>query len=162
MTPDSSSAPRGRVFQINTSPGGVPKIARLRGDVTALGITGDLHRDTEHHGGVERALCLYSLERILALQEEGHPIYPGAIGENLTLTGLEWSTITPGVRLRLGEEILVEITRYTTPCSNLVDYFLANDISRVSEKTHPGWSRVYARVLQTGSIRTGDPVEVVA
>ena len=37
------------------------------------------------HGGPERALCLFSLERILELQAEGHPIFPGAAGENITI-----------------------------------------------------------------------------
>ena len=36
--------------------------------------------------------------------------------------------------------------------------FKGGDFTRVSEKRHPGWSRVYARVLATGSISQGDPV----
>jgi len=36
------------------------------------------------------------------------------------------------------------------------------DYWRVSEKRHPGWSRVYARVLATGSIRQGDPVRLLS
>jgi len=161
MMLSSNGAPSGRIFQINTSSGGVPKLPQPQGEINALGILGDEHRDAEHHGGVERALCLFALERILALQAEGHPIYPGAIGENLTLVGLDWSVMVLGVRLRLGKEVLVEITRYTAPCSNLTDYFIDGDFSRVSQKAHPGWSRVYVRVLQPGSIRVGDPVEVV-
>jgi MOSC domain-containing protein YiiM len=31
----------------------------------------------------------------------------------------------------------------------------------VSQKRHPGWSRVYARVLATGSIRPGDPARLL-
>ena len=68
--------------------------------------SGSWSQDRKHHGGPDRAVCLYSLERILALQEEGHPIYPGAAGENLTLTGLDWEALQPGMTLRLGADVM--------------------------------------------------------
>ena len=37
--------------------------------------------------------------------------------------------------------------------------FLDGAYSRVSETRHPGWSRVYARVLVPGEIAAGDRVE---
>ena len=39
--------------------------------------------------------------------------------------------------------------------------FLDGAHSRVSEARHPGWSRVYARVLAPGEIATGDRIERV-
>jgi MOSC domain-containing protein YiiM len=80
-----------RIVQISVSPGGVPKRAVSSARVTTLGLEGDVQRDREHHGGPERALCLFSQERIRALQAEGHPVTPGSIGENVTLEGLDWS-----------------------------------------------------------------------
>ncbi len=77
------------IVQVNVSKGGVPKLPVLRADVTALGIRGDGHDDREHHGGAERALCLFSLERIAAIAAEGHPIAQGATGENVTIAGLD-------------------------------------------------------------------------
>ncbi|RME08410.1 MAG: MOSC domain-containing protein [Anaerolineae bacterium] len=152
------------IFQINISSGGVPKLAAplAQAHVTTNGIVGDKQRHLDVHGGPERAVCLYSLERILALQQEGHPVFPGAMGENITLSGLDWSQLSPGMRLRLGEEVELEITRPTTPCTNLRPYFLDGDYSRVSPNKHPGWSRFYARVLRAGKIVTGDRVEIVA
>lgn len=149
-----------RILQINTSPGGVPKLPRQKGLVTPEGIEGDLHL-YHKHGGPDKALCLFSLERILALQEEGHPIFPGAIGENLTISGLDWDRLVPGVRLRLGPEVLAKITSYAIPCSKLVPYFKDGDIQRVSQEENPGWARPYASVLETGRIMVGDVVEVV-
>lgn len=146
------------IFQINASDGGVPKLALARGEVTLNGLVGDNQRHTQVHGGPERALCLYSLERILALQAEGHPIYPGAVGENLTLTGLDWEKLVPGTRLRLGRDVLIEVTRYTTPCSAIADAFIDKQINRILQDRYPGWSRVYARVLQPGVIFPGDKV----
>jgi MOSC domain-containing protein YiiM len=149
----------GRIVQINVSPGGVPKRPVPEARVTRLGIDGDGHRDTERHGGPDRALCLFSIEQIEALQTEGHPVEPGTLGENLTLAGLDWTTVRPGDFFRLGEEVVVEITRFTSPCVNVRAAFLDGAYSRVSEKRHPGWSRVYARVLAPGAIAAGDPVE---
>ena len=156
-----SSRRSGHIFQINLSAGGVPKFGQPQAEVSYTGLVGDNHRDSHSHGGPERALCLYSLERILALQLEGHPVFPGAIGENLTIAGLDWSLLVPGARLWLGEHVLAELTRYTTPCSNIAPYFIGEDISRVSQKTRPTWSRLYARVLQPGVISVGDRVEMM-
>jgi MOSC domain-containing protein YiiM len=125
------------------------------------GVAGDLQRDREHHGGPDRALCLFSMELIRALQAEGHPIAPGHIGENLTVEGLDWDAVAPGSRLLLGEDVLVEVTRYTSPCVNIRAAFTGGEYARVSQKRNPGASRVYARVLRTGAIRRGDPVRLL-
>ena len=148
----------GRIVQISVSPGGVPKTPVPSADVTSAGLVGDAHRDLEHHGGPDRAVCLFSLEQLQALQAEGHPVGPGALGENVTIEGIDWTRIAPGVRLSLGRQLVLEITRYTSPCLNIKPAFSHGDYSRVSEKRHPGWSRVYARVLIAGRIHTGDAV----
>ena len=151
----------GRIVQISVSPGGVPKTPVPSADVTSAGVEGDAHRDLEHHGGPDRAVCLFSLEQIRALQAEGHPVGPGALGENVTLEGIDWTRIAPGIRLRLGQQLVLEITRYTSPCLNIRPAFSHGDYSRVSEKRHPGWSRVYARVIVAGRIQTGDAVVLI-
>ena len=150
-----------RIVQISLSAGGVPKRAVPSAWVTALGVRGDVQRDHEHHGGQDRALCLFSGERIRALQAEGHPIAPGSIGENLTIEGVDWNAVTPGSYLRLGEQVIAQVTRYTAPCANITAFFLDRDYSRVSQKRHPGDSRVYARVLREGSLTSGDPVQLL-
>ncbi|MEW6756472.1 MAG: MOSC domain-containing protein [Candidatus Latescibacterota bacterium] len=151
-------ASQAHVHQINVSDGGVPKLPVPRAQVGTEGLVGDRQRNTQVHGGPQRAVCLYSLERLQALQQEGHPVAPGTIGENLTIAGLEWEKATPGVRLRIGEAVEVEVVSYTSPCKNICDSFRDGDFGRISQKLHPGWSRVYARVLSTGAIATGDAV----
>ena len=149
----------GRIVQISVSAGGVPKRPVPRARVLRSGIEGDAHRHAEHHGGPDRALCLFSLEQIEALQSEGHPVEPGALGENLTIAGLDWAGVQPDAFFRLGDEVLVQITQFTSPCLNIRTSFLDGTYSRVSQKRHPGWSRVYPRVLVPGEIAAGDPVE---
>ena len=151
----------GRIVQLSVSPGGVPKSAVTEVRVTRLGLEGDAHRDTEHHGGPDRAVCLFSMEAIHALAAEGHAIAPGAIGENVTIEGLAWAQVVPEAYLRLGEGVLLQVTRYTSPCLTIAPVFTDRQYSRVSQKRHPGFSRVYARVLTEGRLRPGDGVRII-
>jgi MOSC domain-containing protein YiiM len=151
----------GRIVQLSVSNGGVPKRAVPMARITPLGLEGDAHRDGEHHGGPERAVCLFAMEAIRELQAEGHPLVPGALGENVTLEGLDWSAVQPGTRLQFGDEVVLEVTRYTTPCFNIRPAFRGGDYSLVSQKRHPGRSRVYARVIATGMLHGGDPARLL-
>jgi MOSC domain-containing protein YiiM len=151
----------GRIFQLSLSNGGVPKLAVREALLTPEGLEGDRQRDRRYHGGPERALCLFALERVLELQAEGHPIFPGSTGENLTLVGLDWSRLAPGARLALGEEALAEVSSYTTPCKIIAASFRGGDFKRISQKLRPGHSRLYARVLRPGRVSVGDHVRIL-
>jgi MOSC domain-containing protein YiiM len=152
------SAPH--LHQISVSDGGVPKLPVPEARITINGVAGDRQRNLEVHGGVDQAVCLFSLEVIEALQAEGHSIKPGSSGENLTVAGLDWVLLKPGDRLRIGEAVHLEIVKYTVPCKHNSRWFINDDFSRISQKLHPGWSRLYARVLAEGVVRSGDSVTV--
>jgi MOSC domain-containing protein YiiM len=151
---------RPRIHQINISDGGVPKLSVPQARITKSGVEGDRQRSLLFHGGPDRAVCLFSLEVIEALQAEGHPIKPGACGENITLGGVDWSELKPGCRLSVGETVQLEIVSYTAPCKHNARWFLDGNFTRISQKKHPGWSRVYARVLAEGPVRVGDAVHI--
>ena len=151
----------GRVVQISVSNGGVPKAAVAEARITETGVDGDRQRDREHHGGPDRAVCLFSMERIRDLQAEGHAITPGSVGENVTVEGVDWDTVVPKTRILLGEDVALEVTKYTSPCFNIKAAFNGGQFSRISQKTHAGWSRVYARVLVPGTVREGDRVRLL-
>jgi MOSC domain-containing protein YiiM len=156
-----AGAPRqvGAVAQINVSRGGVPKHPIDEADVGPRGLVGDRQAARQHHGRPLQALCLWETEVIDALRAEGHPIGPGLAGENLTLTGLDWATVRPGVQLRIGT-VLAEISAYATPCKKNAGWFADGDFTRMDHDRHPGWSRTYAWVRQPGVVRTGDAVVV--
>jgi MOSC domain-containing protein YiiM len=152
----------GKLVQINVNPqGGVPKYRVVQTRITSTLVQGDKQRNLKFHGGPERAVCLYSWEVICALQDEGHPIDCGTTGENLTISGIDWSLLTSGARLQVGAEVLLELTRETTPCNKIAASFIDGDFMRVYHKLRPGWSRWYARVLCEGVVREGDPIELL-
>lgn len=150
----------GHLHSINTSRGGVPKLPRPEAEVTVDGLSGDRQRNLRYHGGPKRAVSLYSLERIRALQAEGHPVDVGSMGENLTIAGLDWDRVGPGVRLAVGE-VLLEVTEDAPPCKTIAASFRDGLFGRAGQKKHPGWSRFYARVLREGVVRAGDAVELL-
>jgi MOSC domain-containing protein YiiM len=162
MTEPSQTTPglSGTLFQISVSGGGVPKTGTPQVEIGREGPLNDRQIHTHVHGGPERAVCVYALELLQALQAEGHPIFPGALGENFTLSGIDWSAVTPGARLFVGSEVVLEVTKYTTPCSALKPFFVDQKINRVLQTEHPGWARVYTRVLQTGRVKVGDAVRL--
>ena len=149
---------RGWIHQINVSRGGVPKFPVASAIVNADGLVGDGHDDEQNHGGPQRAVCLFTLEEIERLAAEGNPMYPGAVGENITLRGIPLELLTPGARVALGVETLLEITSYAIPCKTIAGAFSTGDFTRISPKTHPGESRAYARVMRGGEIHEGDEV----
>lgn len=156
----SGRPPYAHLHQINVSDGGVPKKPVLEARVTLQGVEGDRQRNLKVHGGPDRAVCLYSLDVIEQLQQAGHSIAPGFSGENLTLAGLDWGLMQPGVRLTVGPDVELEVMSYTSPCSHNARWFLDGDYQRISQKKHPGWSRVYAKVLKEGVVRPGDVVSI--
>src|SRR2546423_1608481 len=151
----------GILHSINVSRGGVPKKSVADAQMSRLGVLCDAQDDTKNHGGPDRAVCIYSLELIRALQREGHPIDVGTIGENLTVEGLQWELVVPGARIRCGEEVELEVASFTNPCKTIKASFIDGHFRRISQKVHPGWSRVYTRVLSEGKIGRGDRVQVI-
>lgn len=154
----------GLVTSVNLSGGGVPKRPVDRAVVTPSGLEGDGQRVRRHHGRPSQALSMWSTEVIQALAAEGHPMVPGGAGENLTLSGLDWSALRPGVRLVLGagaDAPVAEITGWADPCSTIAASFAGGGFGRIDHARHPGWSRAYAAVVGGGEVVPGAVVRVL-
>lgn len=154
--------PPARVASLQVSDGGVPKRPVESARVGRLGLAGDRQAHPRFHGGPDRAVCLFSAERIEALRAEGHPIEPGSTGENVTVRGLDWSRVVPGARLRFALGPQLEVTGYAQPCQQIRAAFADGAYQRILQDRHPGSSRVYARVLADGELRVGQAVELRA
>ena len=161
MPTNGATLATGRVLQVNLNGGGVPKRPVERAWVGHLGLTGDAHREFTVHGGPHKAVCLYGIEAIERLQSEGHPVEPGGVGENLTTTGVEWSTLPVGTRARIGEALEIELASPAMPCKTQIRNFSDGRFSRISIDLHPSDSRMYARVLTEGEVKPGDPITVL-
>lgn len=149
----------GTVAGLFTGSGGVPKHRVEAVEVGLRGVVGDRQAHRQHHGRPFQALCLWSTEVIAALQQEGHPIVAGNAGENVTIDGLEWKSVRPGLLLQLGE-VVAEVSSYADPCSFNARWFSDGRFSRIDEDRYPGWGRIYAWVLRPGAIRSGDTVVI--
>jgi len=152
----------GRVAQINSGTGGVPKAAIESTWVNWPGLEHDVQATRKHHGRPYQALCLWSTEVIDALVSDGHGVFPGACGENITITGLDWAHVRPGTRLRIGE-VTCDVYAFATPCSQLKRWFVNGEFNTIHEDRRNGriGPRVYATVVERGDIRTGDPAAII-
>jgi MOSC domain-containing protein YiiM len=160
--------PDGFIQQINISNGGIPKRSIAEGVVTELGIEGDVQAHPQFHGGPRQAILLISHEGIEELTATGFPLYPGALGENVTTQGLDRRSWRVGQRYRLGT-VTIELTKLREPCNALNHYGRGIQkavFDSAIDKGNPesprwGLSGFYARVIETGVIRTGDPITLV-
>lgn len=112
-----------------------------------------------HHGRPFQALCLWSTEVIGELSAAGHPVGPGSAGENLTLSGIDWVSLRPGTRMRIGTA-MVEFSHPAIPCTKLTTCFADGNFARISHDRNPHWARWYAWVRQPGDVKPGSAVVV--
>ena len=159
---------RGTVAQINISRGGVPKYPVPEGLVTPLGIEGDLCAHPRFHGGPRQALLLICAEAIELLTGKGYPLFFGALGENITMRGIDRRQLRIGQRYRIGEAF-VELTKVRVPCSALDVYGSSikqamYDLQvKAGDPASPCWglSGMYAAILRIGTVRQEDIIKLV-
>ena len=154
--------PDGRLLQVNVSDGGVPKLPVEAARVTRDGVEGDRQREVTVHGGPHRAVSILGIEAIRRVAAEGHPIAPGTTGENLTTEGFDVSTLAPGTRLAIGDEVVLEISQPANPCRTIRHSFTDLRFGRLSIRANESDSRMYARVVRQGTLRPGDRIRLEA
>lgn len=141
------------VAAVCLGPGGIPKPQVESCAVSAGGLEGDGHRKL-HHGGRDRAVCLLAEEVYEALREDDVDCtIPGTFGENVLTRGLDDSTLRPGDRLRIGDELVVEIHDVRAPCATL------KAVDRRFPELMVGRSGWLCRVVEPGILRRGATIE---
>ncbi|MEC8955133.1 MAG: MOSC domain-containing protein [Candidatus Thermoplasmatota archaeon] len=151
------------VHSINISTeGGVPKMPIGKAEVRFAGVKGDFNRfRTEKKKGIgTRAVTLFSLELIHQLQKEGHAIDVGTTGENITVEGVDWPSLSVGTRMMVGD-VLLELSEPTAPCSQISKSFVDGAFSRIDHELEIGWSRWCASVIEEGHVEVGSQVIVL-
>jgi MOSC domain-containing protein YiiM len=129
--------------------------------VRPLGLYGDVQANRKHHGGATKALYAYADEDAKAWADAlARDIPPGLFGENLRTGGLDVSGAEIGERWRIGDELVVEVTFPRMPCATFQRRMGERQwVRRFTEAGMPG---AYLRVVHSGTIAAGDPIEVVS
>ena len=118
--------------------------------VPHIGIPGDAHAGDWH-----RMVSVLSAESVRRLQEKiAFPLLPGAFAENVLVEGIEVSRLPVGTKLRIGSAVC-EVTQIGKEChADCAIRRQAGDCVMPREG-------IFVRVLEEGSAREGDLVEVL-
>jgi len=123
------------------------------------GLEGDGQADPKYHGGIDKAVYSYAKEHYDWWTQNGRPgLTHGMFGENLTIEGLDESSVSVGDRFRIGTTLL-EYTGPRVPCFKLAIRF--EDPKIVKEFKDAGREGLYFKVVEEGELRAGDAVERV-
>jgi MOSC domain-containing protein YiiM len=158
----------GAILQVSLSAGGIPKYAVPGALITPLGLEGDRHAHPRIHGGPRQAVLIVCSEGLEELIARGYPLFPGALGENLTTIGLDRRQMRPEQRYRAGQSLL-ELTKIRVPCSTIQVYGerigaeIFDDQVKSGNPQSPRWglSGFYASVIQPGEVRQNDIIALV-
>jgi MOSC domain-containing protein YiiM len=124
-----------------------------------LGFDGDGVADTKNHGGVDKAVCVYSLDHYPYWEETlGIRLPAAAFGENLSVSNLAEDTVCIGDVFQLGTST-VQITQPRQPCNTLATRYGRNDLVKLVVTS--GFTGFYLRVLQEGEVKVRDPLVLV-
>jgi MOSC domain-containing protein YiiM len=129
--------------------------------VHRLGVDGDVQVSKKHHGGEGQAVYAYSQEDADWWSAELDRDLPsGRFGENLRIAGIDHTGALLGERWRIGTA-LFEVTAPRIPCANFASFW--SDVPHLVKRfAAQGATGAYLRVLATGDVGAGDPVEVVS
>ena len=130
-------------------------------EVTPTGLVGDGQSDLVNHGGVDKAVLVYSADHYDGWRGElGRTELPGgAFGENLTVAGLTEDGVCVGDVWRCGG-VTLEVTQSRQPCWKLARRWRIKDLpARVVKSGRCGW---YLRVTEVGTLAAGDAFTLLA
>lgn len=127
--------------------------------LSTQGFEGDDVADKKHHGGPDRAVCLYPAEHYIQWEQElGKTLPVAAFGENLTVTNMLESDVCIGDIYKIGDAV-IQITQGRIPCSTIDRYTEANTLLKRLIET--GYTGFLARVLEEGTICADSTIELV-
>lgn len=128
--------------------------------VATGGLAGDVQVDRKHHGGIDKAVYVYTEEnrRYWAEQRNEAVSPPGRFGENLTVTGMPDGNVHIGDVFAIGSTVL-QVTQPRVPCHKLGIQF--GEPEFVGAFLVSGRAGFYLRVLEEGIVEAGDMIRLV-
>ncbi|MBZ5202869.1 MOSC domain-containing protein [Planomicrobium chinense] len=123
------------------------------------GFHGDQVADLKHHGGPDRAVCIYSAEHYpLWEQEFEKPLPPSTFGENLTVSGMLEQDVYIGDIFRIGDAV-IQVTQGRVPCQTIDRRLDMTPLMKRMVKT--GFTGFLCRVIEEGEIQADSSIELI-
>ncbi|MFB8204080.1 MOSC domain-containing protein [Kitasatospora purpeofusca] len=140
--------------------------------IAGLGVAGDVHAGVtvKHRSRVAqdptqpnlRQVHLIHEELFAEVAEQGFPVAPGELGENVTTRGIDLLGLPVGTLLRIGPEAVVEVTGLRNPCLQIdafQDGLLKQVVGRDEEGNIVRRAGIMGVVRTGGTIHPGDPIK---
>ncbi|MEZ2327953.1 MOSC domain-containing protein [Bacillus tropicus] len=160
-------------FQLLSLNIGLPKEVTYGGKVIHTGINkkqvkepvylsfvkfnGDGQADLVHHGGVDKAVCVYTDDHYPYWEKElNQNLVYGAFGENITVSGMREEDVCIGDTFELGQAI-VQVTQPRQPCFKLAKKYNIPKLPLYFQET--GYTGFYFRVLKEGWVSSVDTLK---
>lgn len=143
-----------RITSINTSARKCTRKTPVAGGhdivIEQFGLASDAHAGHWH-----RQVSFLAAESIQTARDRGLNVHEGDFGENFTTQGINLLSLPLGTQLKLGSEVIVEISQIGKVChTRCAIYYLAGDCIF----PHEG---IFGVVLHGGEVHTGDDIQVV-
>lgn len=134
-----------------------PERGQLKREIPEANVITEHGIENDGHAGPwgRQVTCLNWASVLRTNQEHKLNAGPGDFAENLLIEGLDWKEIKIGSRLKIGSQVVLQV-------------------SQIGKEDHPSVvtrtlgvsllpdEGLFCRVIQGGSIKKGDPVEVIA
>jgi len=114
-----------------------------------------MEKDAPPSLDIARQVSLLAVESIAKMKGLGIELRPGDFAENLTIEGMELFSLPVGTRLRVGEEVILEVSQIGKNCHSGCAIFKTVGACIMPKEG------VFARVVRGGRIADGDVVEIM-
>lgn len=128
--------------------------------VGEINIEGDEQHHTKFHGGIHRPVLMYSAEHYDIWRIElAHDLPYGSFAENFTVSGLNEDNVCMGDTYQIGDTVRVQVSQPRQPCNQIYQALgIRGIVKKIQANLRSGW---YCRVLQTGKVSTGMPIQLI-
>ncbi|MEF2964219.1 MOSC domain-containing protein [Paenibacillus sp. M1] len=128
--------------------------------LSLLNLDGDGQADLVHHGGRDKAVCVYCYEHYPYWEEQLHRrLESGAFGENLTIRGITEQEVRIGDTFQFGEAV-VQVSQPRQPCYKISARYGVPDMQLKVQET--GFTGFYFRVLKEGNVSKSDSLILIS
>ena len=113
------------------------------------GLKGDAHGGDWH-----RQVSLLAEESIQKMEAKGYDLKYGDFAENITTRGLNLHELAVGSRIKVGDEVVLEVTQIGKECHQGCAIF-----QEIGECIMPR-EGIFAKIIKGGKVKAGDIIKI--